>query len=185
MIVCISFSTFLACLTFHWKVIRLCHFHKRTNPGSAPAILVRSFKQRGILLKTFIKSKLRCCLLLWIYKVILLKSLIIITIIIIIIIVIIFIVVVSLRELLFNMCLNDLSVLSEFTDVCNFADDTLFYVCDIDLNSLLEQDSFLAKDCGHFNKTVFEEIGVVLKPNNSARSHSLEFLLKFLYGFTF
>ena len=54
-------STFLACLTFHRKEIRLCHFHKRTNPGSAPAILVRSFKQRGILLKTFIKSKLRCC----------------------------------------------------------------------------------------------------------------------------
>lgn len=101
---------------------------------------------------------LSSCSLLWIYKVILLKSLIIITIIIFIITVII-IVVVFLGELLFNMYLNDLSVLSEFTDVCNFADDTSFYVCDIDLNSLPEQDSFLAKDCAHFNKAIFEEIG--------------------------
>ena len=101
---------------------------------------------------------LSSCSLLWIYKVILLKSLIIITIIIFIITVII-IVVVFLGELLFNMYLNDLSVLSEFTDVCNFADDTSFYVCDIDLNSLLEQDSFLAQDCAHFNKAIFEEIG--------------------------
>ena len=28
---------FLACLTFHRKEILLCHLHKRTNPGSAPA----------------------------------------------------------------------------------------------------------------------------------------------------
>ena len=107
---------------------------------------------------------LSSCPLLWIYEVILLKSLIIITIIIfiitvVVIIIIIIIVVVFLGELLFNMYLNDLSVLSEFTDVCNFADDTSFYVCDIDLNSLLEQDSFLAKDCAHFIKIVFEEIG--------------------------
>ena len=40
--------------------------------------------------------------------------------------------------------LNYLFVLSEFT-VCNFA-DTPFYVCDIDLNSLLEHDSFLATE---------------------------------------
>ena len=49
--------------------------------------------------------------------------------------------------LLFNIYLNDLFFLSEFTDVCNFADDTTFYVCNIDLNSLikgLEPDSFLA-----------------------------------------
>ena len=29
---------FLACLTFHRKEIRLRHLHKRTNPGSAPAV---------------------------------------------------------------------------------------------------------------------------------------------------
>ena len=37
--------------------------------------------------------------------------------------------------------------LSEFTDLCNFADYTTFYACDMDLNSLikrLEHDSFLA-----------------------------------------
>ena len=48
---------------------------------------------------------------------------------------------------LLNICLNDLFFLSEFTDVCNFADDTTFYACDKDLNSLikrLEHDSFLA-----------------------------------------
>ena len=39
--------------------------------------------------------------------------------------------------------LNDLPFLSEFPDVHNFADDTPFYVCDMDLNSLLEHDSFL------------------------------------------
>ena len=102
---------------------------------------------------------LSSCPLLRIYEVMLLKSLIIITIIIFVITVIIIMVVVFLGELLFNMYLNDLSVLSEFTDVRNFADDTSFYVCDIDLNSLLEQDSFLAQDCAHFNKAIFEEIG--------------------------
>ena len=37
--------------------------------------------------------------------------------------------------------------LSEFTDLCNFAEDTTFYACDVDLNSLikmLDHDSFLA-----------------------------------------
>ena len=40
--------------------------------------------------------------------------------------------------------LNDFSSLSEFTDVCNFADDTTFKACDIDLNFFikrLEHDS--------------------------------------------
>ena len=46
----------------------------------------------------------------------------------------------------FNIYLNDLFFLSEFTDLCNFADDTTFCACDMDLNSLikrLEHDSFL------------------------------------------
>ena len=29
-------KTFLACLRFHMKEIRLRHFHKKTNPGSVP-----------------------------------------------------------------------------------------------------------------------------------------------------
>ena len=49
-------------------------------------ILAGSFKQRGILLKTSIECKFRCCPLLWIYKIILLKSLIMIIIIIVIVI---------------------------------------------------------------------------------------------------
>ena len=52
-----------------------------------------------------------------------------------------------LGPLLFNTYLNDLFFLSEFTDFCNFADDTTFYTCDMDLNSLikkLEHNSFLA-----------------------------------------
>ena len=43
-----------------------------------------------------------------------------------------------------NIYLNDLS---EYTDVCNFADDTTFYTCNKDLSSLinrLEHDSLLA-----------------------------------------
>ena len=49
--------------------------------------------------------------------------------------------------LLFNIYLNHLFFLPGFTDLCNFADDTTFYACDTDLNSLikrLEHDSFLA-----------------------------------------
>ena len=49
--------------------------------------------------------------------------------------------------LLFNIYLNDLFYLAESTNVCNFADDTTFYVCDKDLNYLinrLEHDSYLA-----------------------------------------
>ena len=52
-----------------------------------------------------------------------------------------------LGPLLFNIYLNALFFLSEFTDLFNFADDTTFYACDMDLNSLikrLEHDSFLA-----------------------------------------
>ena len=52
-----------------------------------------------------------------------------------------------LGSLLFNIYLNDLFFLSEFTALYNFADDTTFYACNMDLNSLikrLEHDSFLA-----------------------------------------
>ena len=49
--------------------------------------------------------------------------------------------------LLFNIYLNDLFYLAESTEVCNFADDTTFFVCDKDLKTLisrLEHDSHLA-----------------------------------------
>ena len=52
----------------------------------------------------------------------------------------------SVGPLLFNICLKDLFFLPEFTDLCNFADDTTFHACDMYLNSLikrLELDSFL------------------------------------------
>ena len=52
-----------------------------------------------------------------------------------------------LGPLLFNIYINDLFWINEHTDVCNFADDTTFYVSDDDLKSLvnrLEHDSFLA-----------------------------------------
>ena len=48
--------------------------------------------------------------------------------------------------ILFNLYLNDLFYLPDFTEVCNFADDT-FHTCDNDLNNLikrLEHDAFLA-----------------------------------------
>ena len=52
-----------------------------------------------------------------------------------------------LGPLLFNIYLNDLFYLAESTNVSNFADDTTFYACDNELNSLidrLEHDSYLA-----------------------------------------
>ena len=52
-----------------------------------------------------------------------------------------------LGPLLFNIYLNDLFYLAESTNVCNFADDTIFYARDKDLNSLinrLEHDIYLA-----------------------------------------
>ena len=48
---------------------------------------------------------------------------------------------------LFNIYLNDLFYLTESTEVCNFADDTTFFACDENLNSLIkrvEHDSLLA-----------------------------------------
>ena len=49
--------------------------------------------------------------------------------------------------LLFNIYINDLLFKVNYTDTCNYADDTTFYVCDKDLNHLtkiLEHDSLLA-----------------------------------------
>ena len=46
--------------------------------------------------------------------------------------------------LLFNIYLNDLFYFTEFTEVCSFADDTTFFACDKDLNSLIKHDSLLA-----------------------------------------
>ena len=42
-----------------------------------------------------------------------------------------------LGPLLFNIYLNDLFLLVEATEVCNFADDWTFFVCENDLNSLI------------------------------------------------
>ena len=51
--------------------------------------------------------------------------------------------------LLFNIYLNDLFFLVDYTEVCNFADDNTFFARDKDLGSLinrLEHDSFLATE---------------------------------------
>ena len=55
-----------------------------------------------------------------------------------------------LGPLLFNIYINDLFYLTEMTDVCNYADDTTFHACDLDLKSLitrLEHDATLAIEC--------------------------------------
>ena len=44
-----------------------------------------------------------------------------------------------LGSLLFNIYLNDLFFLSEFTDLCNFAGDLTIYACDMDLKSLIKR----------------------------------------------
>ena len=52
-----------------------------------------------------------------------------------------------LGPILFNLYLNDLFYLADFTEVCNFAGDTMSHACDNDLNNLikrLEHDAFLA-----------------------------------------
>ena len=52
-----------------------------------------------------------------------------------------------LGPILFNIYLNDLFYLTEMTQICNFAVDTTFHVCDKDLNTLinrLEHDTALA-----------------------------------------
>ena len=44
-----------------------------------------------------------------------------------------------LGPILFNLYLNDLFYLSDFTDVCNFADDTMFHAFDSDQNNLIKR----------------------------------------------
>ena len=55
----------------------------------------------------------------------------------------------GLGPILFNLYLNYLFYLPDFTEVCNFADDTTFHACDNDLNNLikrLEHNAFLATE---------------------------------------
>ena len=55
-----------------------------------------------------------------------------------------------LGPILFNIYLNDLFYLTEKTQVCNFADDSTFYACYKDLDTLinrLEHDTALADQC--------------------------------------
>ena len=50
-----------------------------------------------------------------------------------------------LGPIVFNIYLNDLFFLVDYTEVCNFAVDTTFFTCDKGLRSLvnrLEHDSF-------------------------------------------
>ena len=50
--------------------------------------------------------------------------------------------------ILFDIHLNDLFCLANFTEVCNFADGTTFHACSNGLNNLinrLEQDVFLVE----------------------------------------
>ena len=52
-----------------------------------------------------------------------------------------------LGPLLFNIYINDLCDLTEMTDMCNYADDTTFHACDLDLKriiTILEHDAALA-----------------------------------------
>ena len=52
-----------------------------------------------------------------------------------------------LGAVLFNIYLNDLFFLVDYTEVCNFADDTTFFACDKDLGSLInrfEHDGLLS-----------------------------------------
>ena len=44
-----------------------------------------------------------------------------------------------LGPLLFNIYINDMFYITELTDVCNFADDTTFHVCDSSLEDLLNR----------------------------------------------
>ena len=54
-----------------------------------------------------------------------------------------------LGTLLFNIYISDLFFLTESTNLCNYADNTTFHACDIDLEKRvrrLEHDSMLAID---------------------------------------
>ena len=49
-----------------------------------------------------------------------------------------------LGPLLFNICINDLLLFLDNTDICNYADDTTLFACDIDTDNVvagLELDS--------------------------------------------
>ena len=53
----------------------------------------------------------------------------------------------ALGSILFNLCLNDLLCLADFTEAWNFAYGTTFHACDNDRNNFikrLEHDAFLA-----------------------------------------
>ena len=85
-----------------------------------------------------------------------------------------------LGPLLFNIYLNDLFFLVDYTKVCNFADDTTYFASDKDIVSMinrLKHDSFLAiewfqNNCmklnkdkcnllvgGHKHKSIWAKIG--------------------------
>ena len=76
-----------------------------------------------------------------------------------------------LGAILFSIYLNDLFYLTEMTQVCNFADDTTFYVCDNDLDTSLAvewvENDFLKLNqdkchlivSGHKHETVWAKIG--------------------------
>lgn len=52
-----------------------------------------------------------------------------------------------LERLLFDIYVKDLFYLTEISDVCNYAEDVTFLVCELDIKSLiirLEHDAFLA-----------------------------------------
>ena len=54
-----------------------------------------------------------------------------------------------LGPLLFNIFINHLFYSTESTNICNYADDTTFHACDLDLANLinrLENDSMLAME---------------------------------------
>ena len=61
-----------------------------------------------------------------------------------------------LGPLLFNIYINDLFFLTESANMCNYADDTTFHACDMDLENLiwrLEHDSMPAIEWFESNYT--------------------------------
>ena len=71
-----------------------------------------------------------------------------------------------LDPLLFNIHINHFLDLAESSNLCNFTDDTTFYACDKDLNSLfnrLKHNSYLAiewfeNDSMQLNQGKYQEI---------------------------
>ena len=77
-----------------------------------------------------------------------------------------------LEPILFNIDLNDLFYLTKMTQICDFADDNTFYVCDKDLNTLINKNMILQNNfmklnqgkchllvSGHKHETVWARIG--------------------------